>query len=88
MSRQNSTQAAGDCDSSGMMARWLASGGAVDALAGSDAGMVRMAGARHRATSADQGLQFGDITRGYGCIPPSVDDGLAAGAASHYGCGV
>ena len=37
---------------------------------------------------ADDGVQCGNITRGYGCIPPQADDGLTAGNASHYGCGI
>ena len=31
---------------------------------------------------AENGLQASNVTKGYGCIPPSADDGLQAGTAS------
>jgi len=69
-----------------------ASLGAVETLAASDAAVDDgfQAGriTTHPFSCADEGLRCGNITRGYGCIPPQADEGLTAGAASHYGCGI
>lgn len=71
MNRQDTTRAAGD---KGMMARWLACGGAIGAPAGCDAAADDGLQAGRITTQpfscADDGLQCGNITQGYGCIPP------------------
>ncbi|MBE0529290.1 MAG: hypothetical protein IH626_00595 [Rhodospirillales bacterium] len=76
MNRQDTASAAGD---NGLIARWLASGGAVEAPAGGDAhGCIATAddglqGGRYTTSPfscADDGLQCSNITKGYGCIPP------------------
>ena len=103
---------------SAVMALWLSSGGAVEALTESDAAMARtarsgrhgtatddglQAGAATRLLCADDGLQAGrlttnpfncaddgllcsQVTKGYGCIPPSIDDGLLAGNSTGPAC--
>jgi hypothetical protein len=75
MNRQDTARAAGD---QGMMARWLASGGAVGAPAGCDAhdrmaddGLQAGRFTTHPFACADDGLQCSNITKGYGCIPAS-----------------
>jgi hypothetical protein len=76
MNRQDAARAASD---QGMMARWLASGGATAAPAGGGThGCIATAddglqGGRYTTSPfscADDGLQCGNITQGYGCIPP------------------
>lgn len=74
-----------------MLALWMSSGGAVEALSAGDAANARN---RRRGVDddgltagnfttnpfscADEGLAASSVTKGYGCIPPSTDDGLRA----------
>lgn len=65
-----------------LMATWLASGGAVEALAETDAGAARAARSRRRQSAGDDGLQAYRSTANY---PFCADDGLQAGRTSAVG---
>lgn len=89
MNRQDTIRAERN---SGLMARWLASGGAIEAPAAIDAaaddGLRAGRMTTHPFACADQELRCGSITQGYGCIPPQADDGLTGGPATYAGCGM
>jgi len=53
---------------------------------GADEGLAGGRFTTHPFACAGDGLHASNITRGYGCIPPSVDDGPTAGGSSYYGC--
>lgn len=136
MTVPSTVQTAFTGEPSALMALWLSSGGAVEALAESDAAMARAARSGRHGTATDDGLQAGaatrllcaddgmqagrvttnpfncaddglravsptpdcgnridddglqcgNVTKGYGCIPPSIDDGLRAGNATGPAC--